>query len=241
LLAGAPAAALVGDAAPAEWTIARPAVMVFSSHGQCSGVVLAQDLVLTAAHCVVAATNVKIVGHIAAAPFQLADVTKVALHPQYDAAAWPTADLALLKLSKQLPTGFARAFLGTRAVAVSDRLIVIGYGVATQSDNKSAGTPRMATLTVTAHSDNVITLRDAGGGKISGCIGDSGAPAFAVRGGVRPCWVVSRGHCGGSSLVIPFARSGGSSNSAASSARPLIRELPSSGDALVRHDRQFLQ
>jgi len=207
LLAGAPAAALVGDAAPAEWTIARPAVMVFSSHGQCSGVVLAQDLVLTAAHCVVAATNVKIVGHIAAAPFQLADVTKVALHPQYDAAAWPTADLALLKLSKQLPTGFARAFLGTRAVAVSDRLIVIGYGVATQGDNKSAGTPRMATLTVTAHSDNVITLRDAGGGNISGCIGDSGAPAFAVRGGVPALvGVVSRGHCGGPSLVIPFAR-----------------------------------
>ena len=121
--------------------------------------------------------------------------------------ASPTADLALLKLSKQLPTGLAPAFLGTRAVAVSDRLIVIGYGVATQGDNKSAGTPRMATLTVTAHSDNLITLRDAGSGNISGCTGDSGAPAFAMRGGVPALvGVVSRGHCGDSSLVIPFAR-----------------------------------
>jgi S1-C subfamily serine protease len=216
LLAGARAVALFGDAAPAEWTTARPAVIVFGSRGLCSGVVLAQDLVLTAAHCVIAATDVKIVGHIAAAPFHLADVTQVAPHPQFSAVASPTADLALLKLSKPLPIGFAPAFLDSRPIAVGDRLIVVGYGMAMQGDGKSAGTPRMATLVVTHRWDRLLTLRDASGGAISGCGGDSGAPAFAIRGGVPALvGVVTKGACGGSALatsatsastiVIPFA------------------------------------
>src|SRR5262249_61484920 len=124
LAASAPAAGLVGDASPAEWTIARPSVMVFTSGGACSGVVLAQDLVLTAAHCVVARTNVTIVGHLADVPYQLADVTEIATHPQF---SWPTADLALLKLSQPLPTAFAPAFLDKRSVVPGDRLIVVGY------------------------------------------------------------------------------------------------------------------
>src|SRR5712691_2832141 len=186
LYAGVPAGALVGDAAPAEWTIARPAVIVYSSRGQCSGVMLAQDLVLTAAHCVIAPASPKIAGYIAAVPYQLADVTEVAPHPQFSTETWPTVDLALLTLSKPLPTGFAPAFFGPRSISIGDRVIVVEYGVATRGDNKSAGTPRMATFIVTRRSDNVLTLRDASGGAIGGCSGDSGAPAFAIRGGVPP-------------------------------------------------------
>jgi Trypsin len=74
--------------------------------------VLAQDLVLTAAHCVVATSALKIVGHLAAVPYHLADVTEVALHPEFSwpKFSWPAADLALLKLSEKLPTGFAPGF-----------------------------------------------------------------------------------------------------------------------------------
>lgn len=123
LCGSAPAPALVGDASPAEWTIARPTVMVFRPDGPCSGVVVAQDLVLTAAHCVVATSGFKIVGHLAAVPYHLADVTEVALHPQFSwpKFGWPAADLALLKLSKELPTGFAPAFLDKRPVVLGDR------------------------------------------------------------------------------------------------------------------------
>lgn len=207
LFAVARAAALVGDAASAEWTIARPAVMVYSSDGRCSGVVLAQDLVLTAAHCVAATTtNFKIVGHLAAVLYQLADVTDIGAHPEFSTAVWPTPDLALLKLSKPLPTGFAPAFLSTRPIAVDDRLIVVGYGVATQGDRQSGGTPRMATLIVTDRSDKLVTLRDASAGAISGCSGDSGAPVFAIRAGVPALvGVVSRGHCRTFTEVIPLA------------------------------------
>jgi len=209
LCASVPAAALVGDASPAEWTIARPAVMVFRPDGTaCSGVVVAQDLVLTAAHCVVARTNLRIVGHLAAVAYRLADVTEIATHPQFSwpESSWPTADLALLKLSKELPTGFAPAFLDNRPVAPGDRLIVVGYGVGTQGDVKTAGTPRMATFVVRDRADNLLTLRDASGGALSTCGGDSGAPAFAVRGGVLAlAGIVNGGICADYSLVTPFS------------------------------------
>jgi len=166
LCASAPAAALVGDASPAEWTLARPTVMVFKSYGPCTGVVVAQDLVLTAAHCVVAQTSGKIVGHLAAVPYQLADVTETALHPQFSwpKDSWPTADLALLKLSKELPSGFAPAFFHKRSVVLGDRLIVVGYGVGTQGDAKTAGTPRMATFVVTGRFENLLMVPPPGAG-----------------------------------------------------------------------------
>src|SRR5262245_9663656 len=113
LVPGAPAGALVGDAAPAEWTMARPTVMVYmpERRGACSGVVLAQDLVLTAAHCVGSAdfkAGGFIAGYIAGGLFRLANVAEVATHPKYSEAARET-DLALLKLSAPLTTTFAPA------------------------------------------------------------------------------------------------------------------------------------
>lgn len=198
------ATAIVGDAPPAEWRLARPAVMVFGPHGPCSGAVLAQDLVLTAAHCVAETYNYKIVGHIAAAPFSLADVTEIAPHPQFSGSAH-IADLAMLKLSEPLPTGFAPAFLEARPVAVGDRLIVVGYGVAVEGDRKSAGIPRMVELVVTNQSTDALTLGDQKD-RLSACNGDSGAPVFARRGGVPALiGIVRGGQCGSDTVVTPLA------------------------------------
>ncbi|MET0537314.1 MAG: trypsin-like serine protease, partial [Xanthobacteraceae bacterium] len=47
-----PAAAMVGGARPADRTVARHVVLVMGEHSLCSGVAIASDLVLTAAHCV---------------------------------------------------------------------------------------------------------------------------------------------------------------------------------------------
>ena len=53
LLSFLPAAAMVGGAQPASEGAGRAVVMLTGSHGTfCSGVALARDLVLTAAHCV---------------------------------------------------------------------------------------------------------------------------------------------------------------------------------------------
>ncbi len=51
LLPTAPAPGIVGDAGPVNWEIIPGTVRVRSMAGTCSGVVVASDLVHTAAHC----------------------------------------------------------------------------------------------------------------------------------------------------------------------------------------------
>ena len=50
----APASAMVGGAQTAEQSIARHVVLILGAHSLCTGVAVAPDLVLTAAHCVLA-------------------------------------------------------------------------------------------------------------------------------------------------------------------------------------------
>ena len=55
-----PAAAMVGGAYVVPNAAARPEVMLVGSHGNfCTGVAVARDLVLTAAHCVPAGAEFK--------------------------------------------------------------------------------------------------------------------------------------------------------------------------------------
>src|SRR5262249_8366512 len=51
-LPAAPAAAIVGGAPFADLAIARHVVLIVGEHNLCTGVAIAPDLVLTAAHCV---------------------------------------------------------------------------------------------------------------------------------------------------------------------------------------------
>src|SRR5215471_2867608 len=154
-LAGS-AFALVGGAQPADPDIARHLVLLVGSRGNsCSGVAIARDLVLTAAHCVPPGADYKLVVFDAAHRPELKDVAAIARHPQFDLATLlahrATADVALLKLTAALPPVFAPALLApaNRMVAIGDRLIVAGYGVTVRGDGRSGGTARAATLAVT--------------------------------------------------------------------------------------------
>ena len=204
-----PAMAIVGGALTAEATFARRTVMVLSSRGACTGAVLARDLVLTAAHCVVNATNIRIGGRHTGKMFHLAEVTESAPHPHYGAGS-NESDLALLKLSKPLST-HAPAFYQQRIVAIGDRLTVIGYGTTTFGDRKTEDVPRMAMLVVTYQSRRVIYLTDRTNWskeKISGCGGDSGAPIFAARSGVPMLVAILRGSsrdCDNITVATPLA------------------------------------
>src|SRR6266436_4870306 len=100
LLSGFPAAALVGGAPQASHSIARHVVMVVGSDRTfCSGVVIAQDLILTAAQCIHPATNYKIIGFDA--PKTLKNVASTIVHPDWDPTSGlrhrASADVALLK------------------------------------------------------------------------------------------------------------------------------------------------
>ena len=106
-LTATPAAAIVGGGgAPAE-NISRAIVTIIGSRGSfCTGSLIAQDLVLTAAHCVLPGAEYKVIlpGET---PPRLLDVRRMASHPQFNVqdilAHRASADVALLQLASPLP------------------------------------------------------------------------------------------------------------------------------------------
>lgn len=195
VLSVSPAGAIVGNAPAADPALARHLVMIVGSRGNfCTGTAIARDLVLTAAHCVAPGADYKLVEQDAAGAPRLADVARVARHPQFSMEKYlahlATADVAMIKLVRPLAARVVPAPLAAppRPVAPGDRLVVAGYGVATPGDGRSGGVARGATLTVTGQPGTLqIRLFDpTTRGERAGlgtCAGDSGAPAFDMFGG----------------------------------------------------------
>jgi len=220
-----PAAAMVGGAGAASPALARAIVVIVGSRGNfCSGVALARDLVLTAAHCVLPGAEYKIVEYDSARQPTLRDVARVSAHPSFDLktllAHRATADVALVKLAAPLASVTPVA-LDARDLKVSagDAFTVVGSGVAVRGDGKSGGTARTAELVATGQPGSLqIRLHDAAtqGEKagLGACTGDSGAPVFrhdAERASVIGVvsWSTGPGNsagCGGLTGVTPLTR-----------------------------------
>jgi len=224
LLSPLRASAMVGGAQPTREGAGRAVVMLTGSHGTfCSGVALARDLVLTAAHCVLPGADYKLVEFDAAQQPALKDITRIARHPEFDVNAVlghrVTADVALLKLAAPQTMVPATLAPAGGSVAVGDRFVVAGYGVAVRGDGKSGGTVRAATLVATGQPGTLqIRLADpATKGERPGlgaCTGDSGAPVYRDIGGTLAVvgvvsWstgpALSDG-CGGLTGVTPLTR-----------------------------------
>jgi secreted trypsin-like serine protease len=221
-----PAAAMVGGATPAPPAIARHVVLIVGSGGTfCTGVAIARDLVLTAAHCTLPGADYKLMEFDATHQPLLRDVSRISSHPQFDLksllAHRATADVAVLKLAEPLGAAFAPAPLAPPAdpVAPGDAFTVAGYGVAVRGDGKSSGTLRAATLVATGHPGALqIRLVDRAANderaSLGACTGDSGAPVFAAAGErLAVVGVVSWSTgpnlvagCGGLTGVTPLAR-----------------------------------
>lgn len=222
MLVFGPAAALVGGAQPAG-ALGRSAVLIVGSRGNsCTGVALARDLILTAAHCVLPGADYKLVEFDANRLPHLRDVARVERHPQFNlqnfTAHRVTADVALLKLERPLGVSPARLAPAGPSVKPGDAFTVVGYGVTIRGDGRSGGTARAATLTATGRPGNLqIRLVDAaapaGREGLGACTGDSGAPVFrasdpgsAVVGLVS--WSTGPGNsagCGGLTGVTPLS------------------------------------
>jgi secreted trypsin-like serine protease len=217
----APAAALVGGAPAVQGP--QAAVMIVGSRGNsCTGVAIARDLVLTAAHCVPPGADYKLVQFNAQRQPQLRDLERIARHPQFSQKTFDahraTADVALIKVANATAAPPAPVHGARLKIAPGDRLTVLGYGVTRVGDGKSGGTLRSATLTVTGQPGNLqIRLMDEATRNqrpgLGACTGDSGAPVFAEIGGRMMVvgvvsWSTAAGQeagCGGLTGVTPLS------------------------------------
>ena len=108
------AAAMVGGAQPAEQSIARHVVLIVGGNNLCTGVAIAPDLVLTAAHCVLANGKYRLLAFEGRRP-AVKDVASVAPHPQFSPRS-DAPDLALVKLATPPAPGLTPAAFSERRV-----------------------------------------------------------------------------------------------------------------------------
>ena len=155
-LAAAPAGAVVGGREAPE--TAGSAVMVLSSNGGvCTGIVVAQDSVLTAGHCVAAGSRQGGAEHRVhfrdeAGQPVLVDLAARAVHPGYDAGAIAgrrrSIDLALVRTATPLPGRFRPTPLSAALPRAGESLVLSGYGVSKPGEPRTTGTFRSAVLPV---------------------------------------------------------------------------------------------
>ncbi len=223
LLFAAPAYAIVGGGTPSAEGVGRSIVTIVGSRGNfCTGALIAQRLVLTAAHCMQPGATYKIVEYGADRQPQLQDVKNVAIHPAFNMQAMTahraTADVALLQLEAPLKEKNVSA-LGSPQVPIvtGSRFTIAGIGVTVRGQGNTGGTVRVAGLVVTGRPGSLqIRLVDpVGQGARDGlgaCTGDSGGPVFEDRqGGPVIVGVVSwstgpnnAAGCGGLTGVTPL-------------------------------------
>jgi secreted trypsin-like serine protease len=223
LLLAAPAYAIVGGGAPSAEGVGRSVVTIVGSRGNfCTGALIAQRLVLTAAHCVQPGATYKIVEYGADRQPQLQDVKNVAIHPAFSMQAMTahraTADVALLQLEAQ-PKEKSASALGMPQVPIvtGSRFTIAGIGVTVRGQGNTGGTVRVAGLVATGRPGSLqIRLVDpvAQGARdgLGACTGDSGGPVFEdLQGGPVIVGVISwstgpnnAAGCGGLTGVTPL-------------------------------------
>jgi secreted trypsin-like serine protease len=218
----APAAGLVGGARPADVALARHVVMVIGAHRTgCTGTAIAQNLVLTAAHCVPPEERYGVFEAGTSRRSKPNGVASVERHPLFDIdtafAGRETADVALLKLAEPLTRRVTPApFAAREYFPIGERFIVAGYGITEQAAG-GYGTLRAATLMVVRHTaSGALRLADpTTRGEMAGlgaCNGDSGGPVMddssgrlALVGVVSWATDPRRGAgCGGLTGVVPL-------------------------------------
>lgn len=207
----------------------RSVVAVENSNGElCSGVLVSQDLVLTAAHCLMDRASYRIVVlNRAFKPLPL-DVVAVAIHPAFVPGTTPRTqpgvDLAVLKIERPLGPEFSPLDL-RQAGTIDDgeTVTIAGYGVTAENQKRTARTLRQATLlsvgTVEVANRVLIVTDQKRLAETSGagaCRGDSGGPVLIRTGsGYRLFGIISWSSgalrtrtpsaCGGLTAVTPVA------------------------------------
>ncbi len=194
-------------------SLARYAVMVLDDHGNmCTGAVVTQQAILTAAHCVTDGKDWRIFWRGPDNAPVLVKPLTVRVHPGFvhntHGSQNRSIDLAIVTLDEPLPTLFAPIPLSDDIrLAPGDPVSVAGYGFSEEKNRKTLGTMRRADLAVIepfGHSTVLVWLSDPAQSGAGGCQGDSGGPllyqgaliaiTFETTGnGKRDCGVLTQG------------------------------------------------
>ncbi|KPQ10020.1 MAG: gene transfer agent trypsin-like serine protease [Saliniramus fredricksonii] len=209
----APVRAVIGGTADTS-PLARAGVMVLGSGGSvCSGVMLDDDVVLTAAHCVTGAAEHRVHFRDADGRPVLLEIGETVVHPQFDPDAIRTRrrsiDLALIRVSQPLPTQFEPATLSMQAPRAETRVRLAGFGLRDEADSSGATSGNFHSVelhVIEPYGPSSILIWLSGGGATprGGCHGDSGGPisrdgdVFAITtwttgNGAGSCGAMSQG------------------------------------------------
>lgn len=233
ILAAFPALAITGGRVVRDPNgLRRSVVQIESSRGElCSGAVIAPDLVLTAAHCVLQRAAYRII--VVDRRFRRFAVRAVAaaMHPDFVPGTTPRTqpgvDLAIIKLSEPLGPEFQPLDPGDATEVEPGQYVdLAGFGLTSERRRGSARVlreARLVSLGTLQVANRVLVMADedhlaetAGSGA---CRGDSGGPILGEdHGNYRLLGIVSwssgalharvRTACGGLTAVTPVAEHG---------------------------------
>jgi hypothetical protein len=230
-----PASAVINGVTTRDPDGARSFVVrIESTEGEiCSGTLIAPDLVLSAAHCVMRPAGYSVIGVDRGFRQRRTAVIATTMHPDFVPGTTPEeqpgVDLALLKLERPLGPDYAPLDpRGAGSITTGEPVDIAGFGVVAENRRGSARTLRLAHLVsigslqvanrVTVVTDRRRMAETSGAGA---CLGDSGGPILTGGpGGYRIVGVVSwssgalqqgtrRTACGGFTAVTPVAEHAG--------------------------------